>query len=77
LPVELFDHVFAFLFIAFKPLAEEIGKQEKPEDGKEDEEFDEDNQPEGFPHGHTAETFIVEAEYFNQPGHALMASKNS
>jgi len=74
--VELFDHVFAFLFIAFKPLPQEIGKQKEPEDGKENEEFNEDDEPKGFAHGHAAESLIIEAEYSDQEIHGFSAFKS-
>jgi hypothetical protein len=69
LPVELLDHIFAFLFIAPEPLAQEIGKQKEPENGKKDEEFDEDDEPEGSAHGHAAESLIIKAKYSDQEIH--------
>ena len=50
----------ATLFITFEPIARVIGKKEELHDKKDEEQFDEYDQPNGFPPGHVAEPISIE-----------------
>ena len=59
----LFQYMVAAFFIALKLLLKYVGKKEKPEDGKHDKKFNQDDTPEFFTPGHGPETIPVKPKY--------------
>ena len=54
-------HEVGFLSF-FGMLLDEVGEEENAQDDKDDEQFDEDNRPQGAPERHALETLIIEVE---------------
>ena len=56
--------MIAPLLITVEIPFQDIGKEEEPQNGKHDKEFDQDNPPQFPAPGHVPEAFIIEPEYF-------------
>ena len=61
---ELFDDIFGAFRIVIEIRFQEIGKKKHSQDGKHNEQFDTDDNPQRFSDGHTAKTVYIKFQYF-------------
>lgn len=59
---DLLQHVIPTLLIAAEVTLQQVGEKEKPEYGKHNKQFDQDDSPQLSAPGHVPETIVIEPE---------------